>query len=57
MVKVCIMETTISAVKCQIIRHCDRIRNDFIYNLMKNIYIVEYKPVQKGNKIDLLAFS
>ena len=42
----CTTETTISAVKCKIIRHCDR--NDFIYNLMKNIHIVEHKSVQKG---------
>ena len=44
-----------SAVKCKIIRHCDR--NDFIYNLMKKIHIVEHKSVQKGKNIDLLAFS
>ena len=42
-------------VKCKIIRHCDR--NDFIYNLMKKIHIVEHKSVQKGENIDLLAFS
>ena len=49
-------ETTISAVKCiKIIRHCDR--NDFIYNFMKNIHIVEHKPVHKRKNIDLLAFS
>ena len=51
----CTTETTISAVKCKIIRHCDK--NDFIYNFMKNIHIVEHKPVQKGKNIDLLAFS
>ena len=44
-----------SAVKCKISRHCDR--NDFIYNLMKKIRIVEHKSVQKGENIDLLAFS
>ena len=55
MVKVCTAETTISAVKCKIIRHCDR--NDFIYNLMKKIHIVEHKSVQKGKNIDLFAFS
>ena len=27
------------SVECEIIRHCDR--NDFIYNLMKKIHIVE----------------
>ena len=35
--------------------HCDR--NDFIYNLMKKIHIVEHESVQKGENIDLLAFS
>ena len=49
------MEKTISAVKCKIIRHCDR--NDFIFNFMKKIYIVEHRPVQKGKNTDLLAFS
>ena len=49
------METIISTVECKIIRHCDR--NDFIYNFMKKIHIVEHKPVQKGKNIDLLAFS
>ena len=34
---------------------CDR--NDFIYNLMKKIHIVEHESVQKGENIDLLAFS
>ena len=51
-VKMCTTETTISAVKCKIIRHCDK--NDFIYNFMKNIHIVEHKPVQKVKDIDLL---
>ena len=51
----CTAETTISAVKSKIIRHCDR--NDFIYNLMKKIHIVEHESVQKGENIDLLAFS
>ena len=51
----CTTETTISAVKCKIIRHCDR--NDFIYNLMKKIHIVEHESVQKGENVDLLAFS
>ena len=54
-VKVCTAETTISAVKCKIIRHSDK--NDFIYNLMKKIHIVEHKTVQKGENTDLLAFS
>ena len=54
-VQVCTTETTISAVKCKIIRHCDR--NDFIYNFIKKIRIIEHKPVQKGDNIDLLAFS
>ena len=44
-----------SAVECKIIRHCDR--NDFVYNFMKKIHIVEHKPVQIGKNIDLLAFS
>ena len=44
-----------SAVKCKIVRYCDR--NDFIYNFMKNIHSVEHEPVQKGKNIDLLAFS
>ena len=51
----CTAETTISAVKCKIIRHCDR--NDFINNFMKKINVVEHKPVQKGKNIDLLVFS
>ena len=53
-VKVCTTEKTFSAIKCRIIRHCDR--NDCIYNFMKKIHIVEHKPVQKGKNIDLLAF-
>ena len=52
---VCTTETTISTIECKIIRHCDR--NDFIYNFMKKIHIVEHKLLQKGKNIDLLAFS
>ena len=53
-VNVCTTETTISAVECKIIRHCDR--NDFVYYFRKKIHIVEHKPAQKGKNIDLLAF-
>ena len=51
----CTTETIISTVGCKIIRHCDR--NDFIYNFMKKINVVEHESVQKGKNIDLLAFS
>ena len=51
----CTTKATISAVECKIIRHCDR--NDFLYNFLKKIHIVEHKPVQKGKNIDLIAFS
>ena len=50
----CTTDTTISAAKCKIIRHCDR--NGFIYNFIKNIHIVEHKPtVQMVKNIYLLA--
>ena len=51
----CALRRRLSAVKCKIIRHCDR--NYFIYNLMKKIHIVEHKSVQKGENIDLLVYS
>ena len=51
------METTISAVECEIIRHCAR--NDITNNFVKKFHIVEHKPVQKKKRknIDLLVFS
>ena len=52
----CILRRQLSPLKkCKIIRHYERY--DLVYNFMKKINIVEHKPVQKGKKIDLLAFS
>ena len=47
-------ETTISAVECMIVRHCDR--NDFVYNFMNNILFLDGDGLPKEQRMGTSPF-